>query len=106
MAVSGHLGNQAAQQIQLIRSGHRDHQIRVLDVRLHLHGIAGPVAHITHNIILVAKVLHHCFSFINDGDVVSLLAENCRQSLSHLAASHNNNLQCCPSVKHSLIQVL
>ena len=96
MAVARHLRHQTAQQVQLIRSRHRDHQIRLTDVRLQLYGITGTVSHISHNIILVAQVIHHSLFLINNGNIVPFLTQNGCQRLSNLSAAHNYNLHFIP----------
>ena len=92
MAVARLFGKHAAQQVQLIRTGHGNEHIRVFNAGLCQRGDRGTVAHDAQHIVAFSQVLHTRFVGIHNGHIMVFLTELPRQRGTNLAAAHQNDL--------------
>ena len=88
------LGNQAADDIQLIGAGHRHHQIRAADPRLQQYLYGGAAALHTQNIQHSVGVAQSIGVFVDQDQIVILpvAAELLGQGISHLAVAYDDDL--------------
>ena len=81
-----------AQQVQLIRAGDCNEDIRLLHARLRQGGDGRAVAENAHHVVGFADVLHTGLVRIDNGHIMTLFTELPRQRCADFAAAHQNDL--------------
>ena len=92
VAVARLFGEHAAQQVQLVRAGDCNEDIRLLHARLRQGGDGRAIAYNAQHVVAFGQVLHARFVGVHHSHVVAFLAELARQSRADLAAAHQNDL--------------
>ena len=90
-AVTCLLCDQAAQQVQFVRIGCRDHQISIFDSQILLYRITAAVADDSENIAAAGDLIDYLLVFIHDADIVSLFTQLSCESRSHFSAADHND---------------
>ena len=92
VAVARLFGKHTAQQVQLVRTGHGNEHVRILNAGFGQGGDGGAVAHDAQHVVRLDQVLHPRLVRVHNGHVVALLAELPRKGGTDLAAAHQNDL--------------
>ena len=92
VAVARLFGKHTAQQVQLVRTGHGNEHVRVLNAGFGQGGDGGAVAHDAQHVVRLDQVFHPRLVRVHNGHVVALLAELPRKGGTDLAAAHQNDL--------------
>ena len=85
------LGHQAGQNIDLVIGDGGDQQLRLVHLRLLLHGIAGAVSADSHHVIDVDDIFNQVWVLVDDGDLV-VHGQMPRQCHAHLSRAHDHDL--------------
>ena len=96
LAVARLLGDETAEQVQLVGARDRDEQVGLLDPRLLLEGMGGSVAHEAHDVQARADVPYHIGAGVDHGYAVAVLIQLLGQGLTHLAAANDYNIHRVP----------
>ena len=92
VAMARLFGKHAAQQVQLVRAGHRNKDVCLLNACFRQRGNGGTVAHDAQHIVALGQMFHASLVGVHNRDVVAFLAELPRQRSADLAAAHQNDL--------------